>query len=250
MVQIAGREVMAYDVLPSTNDEAARQAREGAVDGFVVWAERQTQGRGRRGRDWVSQPGNLFASVVFRPQVSPARAAELSFVAALAVADAVDALNPGGAPAACKWPNDVLANGGKIAGVLLESEAGGLGKTDVVDWVVVGVGVNLAGHPADVERPAASLASPVPPGEALERLLKALDQRYQQWREEGFAVIRGGWSARAVGGGLPIRVRLAHETIDGIFHGIDNDGVLLLDVGQGLPLRRITAGDVFFAGEA
>jgi BirA family transcriptional regulator, biotin operon repressor / biotin---[acetyl-CoA-carboxylase] ligase len=249
-VRIAGRDVVAFDVLPSTNDEAARLGRAGAPEGTVVWALRQTRGRGRRGRDWVSTAGNLFVSVLFRPQVGPARAAELSFVTALAVAEAVDALNlqaaPGTAPVVCKWPNDVLLDGGKVAGILLESEANPQGGA----WVVSGIGVNLSDHPLNVERRAASLPHAVKPEAALEALLPALDRRYTQWRAEGFAPIRTAWLQKAVGVGKMIAVRLAHETVEGIFHGLDSDGVLLLDVGQGLPLRRITAGDVFFAGEA
>lgn len=246
-VRIAGRDVAAYDVLPSTNDEAARLARSGAPEGTVVWALRQTAGRGRRGRSWTSAEGNLFVSIILRPQASPARAAELSFVAAVAAAEAVDALNPGGSPAMCKWPNDVLLSGGKIAGILLESEAGEDGS---VAWVVVGLGVNLAGCPLDVERPAAALPMAAAPSAALEILLPAFDRAYALWRNEGFAPIRAQWLARAAGVGQPISVRLAHETIDGVFHGLDSDGVLLLDVGRGNSLRRITAGDVFFAGEA
>lgn len=246
-VRLAGRDVLAFDVLPSTNDEAARLARAGAPEGTVVWALRQTAGRGRRGRSWTSAEGNLFVSLILRPQAPPARAAELSFVAALAVAEAVDALNPDGPAALCKWPNDVLLAGGKIAGILLESEAGEGGEAA---WVVVGVGVNLAGCPTDVERPAAALPTAKAPSAALEILLPAFDRLVGQWRDEGFAPIRDAWLARAAGLGAPISVRLTHETIEGVFHGLDSDGVLLLDVGQGKSLRRITAGDVFFAGEA
>lgn len=246
-VRLAGRDVLAFDVLPSTNDEAARLARAGAPEGTVVWALRQTAGRGRRGRSWTSAEGNLFVSLILRPQAPPARAAELSFVAALAVAETVDALNAGGPAALCKWPNDVLLGAGKIAGILLESEAGDGGDAA---WVVVGVGVNLAGCPMDVERPAAALPAPKAPSAGLEILLPAFDRLVGRWRDEGFAPIREAWLARAAGLGAPISVRLTHETIDGVFHGLDSDGVLLLDVGQGKSLRRITAGDVFFAGEA
>lgn len=251
-VRLAGRDVLAFDVLPSTNDEAARLARAGAPEGSVVWALRQTAGRGRRGRSWISAEGNLFMSLILRPQAPPARAAELSFVAAVAVAETIDGLissggGPGGPTALCKWPNDVLLESGKIAGILLESEAGEGGEAA---WVVVGVGVNLAGCPSDVERPAAALPAVKSPSAALELLLPAFDRLVERWRSEGFAPIRDAWLARAAGLGAPISVRLTHETVDGIFHGLDSDGVLLLDVGQGNALRRITAGDVFFAGEA
>lgn len=247
LLRVAGRDVYAYDVLPSTNDEAAARARAGAAEGSAVWALRQTAGRGRRGREWRSDDGNLFVSTIFRPQVAPARAAELSFAAALAVADALETPAFGGLRPQLKWPNDVLLGGGKVAGILLESE---LADDGGVAWVVVGVGVNLAVAPGDVERPAAALPAAVDRETALEALLSALDRRCRQWRTGGFAAIRNDWLEKAVGLEQPIIVRLAKETLHGVFRGLDSDGVLLLDVGDGLPPRRIAAGDVFFEGEA
>ena len=142
-----GYVLKALDEIDSTNEEARRLAAAGAAAGTVVWAKRQTAGRGRRGRSWISEPGNLFTSLILRPHVPPARAAELTFVASLAVAQAVAGFLPGRI-ICTKWPNDVLVDGGKIAGILIESAAGTSGK---VDWLVVGIGINVAHHPNDTE---------------------------------------------------------------------------------------------------
>lgn len=250
-MMIAGQGVYVFDALPSTNDEAARLARAGVPDGSMVWALQQTAGRGRRGRAWVSQPGNLFVSFILRPPVPPARAAELTFVASLALAETLTGLAGPGRTVACKWPNDVLLDGAKVAGILLESDIDGNGG---VAWVVAGIGVNLANRPDDVERPAAALAAADVPAPSPETALTALAGRffplYRQWVAGGFPAIRDAWLARAAGIGQPIAVRLPHETLNGVFHGLDSDGVLLLDEGGARPPRRIAAGDVFFAGEA
>src|SRR5690348_4208194 len=145
--------LVARDETGSTNDDAMDAARNGAPEGTLVWARRQTTGRGRRGRAWVSPEGNLHLSIVLRPGVVPRRAGEIAFVAALAAADACAALAPA-ADVRCKWPNDVLAAGRKVGGLLIESAFGGAG----VEWMVVGIGVNLTAHPGEVEFPATHLA--------------------------------------------------------------------------------------------
>ena len=117
-----GWTLVALASVGSTNDEAARLADTGVPEGTVVWSREQTGGRGRRGRHWASPPGNLYTSTILRPACAAPRAAELGFVAALAVADIV----PVGRPVRLKWPNDVLVDGGKIAGILLESAVGKL----------------------------------------------------------------------------------------------------------------------------
>src|SRR5205085_10360435 len=115
--------LLSYDRLASTNDEAKRLARDGAAEGTIVWAREQSAGRGRRGRQWIGIPGNLFVSFILRPACPPAAASQLGFVAALALGDAIGTSAPPSAALRCKWPNDVLINGRKFAGILLESEA-------------------------------------------------------------------------------------------------------------------------------
>ncbi len=244
---LATHSVLAFDVLDSTNDEARRRAGAGAAAGTVVWALRQEAGRGRRGRRWDSPLGNLYCSLILRPGCAPAAGAQLSLVAALALGEALEACLVGHPRPQLKWPNDVLLEGRKVAGILLESEAAGAEHTA---WVVVGVGVNVASFPDGTDYPATSLAceggAGFSVGEVLQLFLARFQSWYAQWCREGLAPVRAAWLRRAVGLDLPISVRLHGETITGTFSGLDDDGaLLLLPVGCGKP-RRVSAGDVFF----
>ena len=233
-----------FETLGSTNDEAKRLARAGAAEGVLVWALEQTEGRGRRGRAWHSPRGNLYLSLVARPAAPPARAAQLGFVAALALGDALLALAGPGLPLRYKWPNDLLLGGRKLAGILLESE---MASGDQVDFVVIGLGVNIAAAPRDVEYPAASLAAAGIAGVTPAGLLEAFARHFSiwlaRWRGEGFAPVRVAWLTRASGLGEPVRVRLDHRSHQGRFFDLDDDGALLLDSADGR--RRIAAGQVF-----
>ncbi len=242
-----GFRVEAFASVGSTNDEAKALARSGAGEGTVVWALRQESGRGRRGRTWTSPEGNLYSSTILQPGRPPAEAAQISFVAALAIAETAAAVLPDSAPVLCKWPNDVLVNGRKLSGILLESEAAADGGPG---WLVLGVGINLRHFPEGGDVAATSLAAegapPMTPAGLLERYLEALALWYGRWREHGFAPIRAAWMARARGLGEPIVVRLADRTLTGTFADLDSDGVLLLDRDDGAGRQRIAAGDVFF----
>ncbi|MGO8919049.1 MAG: biotin--[acetyl-CoA-carboxylase] ligase [Stellaceae bacterium] len=233
-----------FTELDSTNAEAKRQAASGAPAGTLISAKAQRAGRGRRGRSWVSAPGNLYLSILLRPERSAAVAAQLGFAAALAVGEAVLPLLPDAAELAYKWPNDVLVGGRKISGILLESQAAGEGR---IDWLVVGIGVNLASFPETSDYPATSLAAagaaPVTVEALLEAVARAFHFWYERWLEHGFAPLRQAWLARARGLGEPIRVRLPQGESEGRFAGLDGDGALLLETGTAQ--RRITAGDVF-----
>lgn len=236
--------LIAHDTIGSTNDEAKRLARVGAATGTLVWALAQNAGRGRRGRAWASPPGNLYLSLILRPQCPPAVAAQLGFVAALGLGAALGELGGPGVSLAYKWPNDLLAEGKKIAGILLETE---MVAGDIPEFVVVGVGANLASSPREVTYPATSLAelgiSGVRPADALAGFARHLLPWLAVWRDEGFAPIRSAWLARAGGRGEPVRVRLEQTTLDGRFVDLDGDGALLLELPGGT--RRIAAGDVF-----
>jgi BirA family biotin operon repressor/biotin-[acetyl-CoA-carboxylase] ligase len=235
--------VIAYKTIGSTNDEAKRRARVGETEGLVIRAERQTGGRGRRGRTWISPPGNLYSSTLLRPQCRAAVAAQLGFVAALGVADAIGELAPR-IDLRCKWPNDVLANGKKISGILLETEtvAG-----DRPDFVILGVGINLVSSPRDTPYPATSLAEEgapaVTPAVMIARFVQHFATWLAIWRANGFAPIREAWLERAIGLGGPIQVRLERDTLDGRFLDLDQDGALLL--GTAGTQRRIAAGEIF-----
>lgn len=230
----------------STNDEAKSLAANGAADGTVVWAREQTAGRGRRGREWVSPAGNLYLSMLLRPGRPPVESAQLSFVAAVALGDAIAEFLPGHAELNCKWPNDVLVNGRKVAGILLESSGAATGQA--TDWVVVGCGVNIAGHPPDTLYPATDLAAEGASAASVEAVLEHFLESFFRWRdrwmEAGIAPVRAAWLARAAGLGRDITVRLPHREIRGRFVDMDRDGALLLE-GPGGVRETISAGDVF-----
>lgn len=239
--------VLAFDRLGSTNEEARRQAQAGAAAGTVIRATRQDAGRGRRGRRWDSPEGNLYCSVILRPACSLAAAAQLSLVTAVAAGEAIEACLGGRAQPQLKWPNDVLINGRKVAGILLESDpdpAGGLA------WLVVGLGVNVARHPEDTEYPATALAAEgVTDRDAaavLDIFLPRFDLWYRRWRRDGLAPVRDAWLKRAIGLSLPVTVRLHDGSFTGTFTGLDEEGALVLELAEGGGARRVAAGDVFF----
>jgi len=238
-------DLRAFDVLDSTNEEVRRQAEAGAAEGLAVRAGRQTAGRGRRGRNWASPPGNLFLSVLVRPRCSPAEAARLSFLTAVALAEAIELAAPVLRPhISCKWPNDVLVDGAKIAGILLESRTAPDGA---LAWVVIGIGVNLAHFPPDVPYAATALAAhgvTVAPDDFAGWLLARLGYWYNRWQAEGFAPVRDAWLGRAQGIGRAVVVRLPDSELHGRFVALDETGALLLELPDGRR-QAITAGDVF-----
>ncbi len=232
----------------STNSEAARLAPRLTQPTWIL-ARRQTAARGRRGRAWVAPEGNFFATLVMRPSGDPVVAAQRSFVAALALADALGAAVGPAAALSLKWPNDVLLNGGKVAGILLESAGTGGG----VSHLAIGIGVNLvAAPPAEAVEPGAARPVSVM-GEtglrlAPETLLDLLAPAFARWEAQlstwGFAPLRTAWLARAARLGQPITARTMTETIEGTFETIDEAGALVLRTPQGR--RAIPAADVYF----
>jgi BirA family transcriptional regulator, biotin operon repressor / biotin---[acetyl-CoA-carboxylase] ligase len=234
-----------FQELDSTNDEARRLAGVGERGPLWISADRQTKGRGRRGKTWETLRGNLAASLLLSPTKAARECAQLSFVAALAVSDLIDGCHPD-TEVCVKWPNDVLAGERKIAGILLESAAGG---SDRLDWLAVGIGINLAEYPTDTEFPATSLVElgcpDLSPPEALTRLAGFWAEWYAKWEAHGFADIRETWLSRAARLGTRICARLPAGEAVGIFEGIDENGALLLRESM-RRTRRIAAGEVFF----
>lgn len=230
-----GWRLVALDSVGSTNDEAARLADAGAPEGTIVWAREQTGGRGRRGRAWASPVGNLYTSTILRPDCPAARAAELGFVAALAVADIV----PPDRAVRVKWPNDVLVDGGKVAGILLESA---IAQTGVVQHVIAGIGVNIGFAPQlpEMRYPGAALGGSVET--ALEMFTAALAARLAEWRRDGFEAVRAHWLAKAGPLGAEVDVKLGDELVRGRFGGVDHEGALLLETASGP--RRIVSGEL------
>jgi BirA family biotin operon repressor/biotin-[acetyl-CoA-carboxylase] ligase len=234
--------ILRFPSLPSTNIEAARQAVEGAPEGLVIVADEQTAGRGRLGRHWVSpKGGGLYFSVVLRPQVESGAWPLITFVAALAVHDAL--FHCCGLQTDIKWPNDILANDRKLCGILAETVEGGS--------VILGIGVNLTStsFPGDLSETATSVESvsgDIPdPDKVLQSILKAFQNRYSVFlKEGGREQVISDWSQRSsFASGRLIRVKNGHEILEGISRGLERDGALRVETSSG-EIRIVRAGDV------
>jgi len=243
---LIGQRIVYLDETGSTNAEAFRLAEMGAAEGTVVLAERQTAGKGRLGRQWVSPGGvNLYLSVVLRPALPPYEAPQLTFLSAVALARTIE--EQVGLKPAIKWPNDLLLHGSKVAGLLNEMSA----ETDRVAFVILGIGVNLnmAVHqfPDDLRSPATSLAielgRPVERNQFAASLLAALDHEYVRFCNAGFGPVREEWAKRCNAYGRQVSVAIGNSTVRGPFAGIDHDGALLLTLPDGR-LERVMSGDV------
>lgn len=219
-----------------------------------VWiaARHQTSGRGRRGRRWEDSGNNLAMTLLVTINRSPAEAAQLTFVAALAVADLLDRYVPP-ALVTIKWPNDVLLDGRKASGILIESGPASFGGL----WLAIGIGVNLGSAPGDTERPATCVAehlrhdvSHIP---SLDQASRALAETFSiwfdRWNSFGFQPVLDAWMVRTPGLFGACTARLPHETLTGIADGVEADGALRLRLADG-SLRVISAGDVFFGATA
>ena len=248
--------ILTFDQLDSTNTEAQRQLETGAQLPLWIITKTQTLGRGRQGREWVSQIGNLFCSGLYPLSQDASHDAQKSFVAALAIYDtlaeyvAPDLLS-------IKWPNDVLLDGKKVSGILLErftSEQKGSG-------LCIGIGINLLAKPHNVTDQAtacvidyideALLNDPEPILEMPEPVLAILARKYDDWTQrhdaDGFEPIRQTWLERAARIGEQITVSLANERFTGYAEGLGADGALIVKLGSG-EIRHIRAGDIFFEG--
>ncbi len=210
-----------HETLPSTSDLCRERAQAGEPAGLAVMARMQTQGRGSRGRSWVGEPGNLFLSVLLRPK-GPARDAGLwALLAGVAVADCVPA------PVALKWPNDVMLDGAKLGGILIDSatDAGG-----GIDWLVIGIGLNIARMPQIPGRRVAALDGGLRP----EHLTAAILERLSHWQaireRSGWFVVREAWLSCATPPGSLMTLRLQEREIAGAFAGLGEDGSLLLSI--------------------
>ena len=238
-------------ILPETDSTMAEGARRAATLTAPTWicALAQTAGRGRRGRAWAMPAGNFAASLVMRPAGPPAQAALRSFVAALALRDALVAVTGRAEVFTLKWPNDVLLNGGKLAGILLES-SGAAGR---VDALVIGIGVNLAGTPDTTLLEAGALAPVSLLGQTgititPEDFLTLLAQHFARWEAQftthGFGPIRSAWLKNAARIGQNITARMMRDEITGTFVEIDTQGQLVLETPKGR--QTIAAADIFF----
>ena len=233
----------AHDALASTSDEAKRRAREGASSGLWIVAERQTKGRGRMGRPWVSGEGNLYASLLLFPAIPLMRFPELSFVAALAVAKTVARLAPL-AKVECKWPNDVLIEGKKVSGILVEAENS---KDPAHPWAVIGIGINVKTAPRNVDFPAGALedfiAEKINKYIVFQELSNAFSWSLALWGKDGFKPIRTQWLNLAWRRGGDVRLETGGEVVAGRFEGVSEGGAMLLRQSDG-QCREIVSGTV------
>ena len=235
--------VARLDAVDSTNTEAMRRAQAGERGPLWIVADTQSAGRGRSGRSWSSETGNLHASLLLTLALPQPQAHQLALVAGVALFDAISpAIGPPPAGLRLKWPNDILIDGDKTGGILIESSMGAGGLT-----AVIGIGLNVAAAPAGLDRPATHLAahgaSPGARGLLLDALMDTLAVWLAAWDEgRGFAAVREAWLNRAHPIGERMGINTGTEHVAGTFQGLDPDGALLIDAGGSV--RRFTFGDV------
>jgi BirA family biotin operon repressor/biotin-[acetyl-CoA-carboxylase] ligase len=239
----AGYRLAGYDSIGSTNTEGLQRSRAGERGPLWIAARAQTEGRGRRGRAWTTQDGNLASSLLITVNVPLSTAATLGFVAGLALWRAIENCTQG-LSIALKWPNDILAADKKLAGILLESET-----FDGQAAVVIGMGVNVVSAPPDLPFPAVSLAAldQITSAEHLfAELSDAWIEFYALWDNgRGLAAIRSQWLSRAAGLNKEISIRTGDTILQGIFRTLDEQGRLILEMTDGAQVP-VTAGDVYF----
>ncbi len=241
-----GRALHCLDEVDSTNVRARQLAEEGAQDGTVIIADRQSAGRGRLGRRWESPTGvNLYCSILLRPQIPVQQAPQLTFLTAVAVAESLQHLY--NLAARVKWPNDLLVSGRKIAGLLNEMSA----ETEQIHFVILGIGVNLNmtadQFPAELNYPATSVqletGQPVARGAFVRELLLRFDGYYSEFLAEGFAPIRRRWEGLCDLMNARVQIDQGAGALQGTVVGLDADGALCLQLESGR-VERILAGDV------
>ena len=232
--------IKAFDELESTNDTALAYSRQIKGERYVIEAKRQTKGRGRMGRSWQSLSGNLFFSLLFEFDIT--KAGELAIICSLSLQQSINKLNTD-ADVKLKWPNDVLLNGAKVSGILLEKAEG--------NYVIAGIGVNIEQSPqnSDMIYPTISLKEAgikIESDDFLRLYLENFDNNVKQLEENGFENLRRQWIEKAKGIGEIIVVKQNNKEIRGIFTGIDDKACLLLKENK--TLHKILAGDVFYEG--
>ncbi|MGE0231153.1 MAG: biotin--[acetyl-CoA-carboxylase] ligase [Flavobacteriaceae bacterium] len=258
-----GYRLFCFETVGSTNAEAMTAARSGEAGPAWFVSGHQSQGRGRRGRAWQTEPGNLAASLLMTLEHSPQRMATLGFVAGLALSDALaraapdaridTALDGGAAPGGTrfelKWPNDLIAGGAKLAGIMLESEQLDGDRSALV----TGIGVNVVSAPRDVPYPATclrDLGSKIDAAGLFAALSDAWVENYELWESAaGIAAVREKWLARAAGIGGPVAVRIGSRIVRGTFESLDIDGRLLIREPDGHEIA-VAAGEVHFGAVA
>lgn len=241
--QFIGQNIISYEDIPSTNNEAKKLANQGAANGTVVVSEAQSTGKGRLDRGFFCPRGGLWFSVILRPSFLPQDAPKCTLMAAIAVAKAMRKV---GIEAGIKWPNDIYAEGRKLTGILTEMSA----EMDRINYVVIGIGINAnipqTDFPADIQDKAGSMQSllghPVDRIAFLQDILRYMEELYMQVLQHGFAGMLDAWREYSITLGQEINVIGVNETFIGRAKDIDADGALLVETENGI--RRVLAGDV------
>ncbi len=232
-----------HEVLESTSSLVKQRAEAGEAEGLAVLALRQSAGRGRQGRGWESPAGNLYLSLLLRPAVPLRDAPQWSFVAAVALAETLKPLLPEAAQPSLKWPNDLLLQGAKAAGILVET---GIAPTHSLDWICIGIGVNIMSKPSLPDRPTACLAEYLPNPPTPDALAAALLQALSHWHEtrlrQGFESIRDAWLRHGPAMGAAVSVKRDGALLEGAFAGLSPEGGLKL--AKGSEVQLILAGEI------
>lgn len=239
-----GFDHQAFLSIDSTNKEAKRKIEAGAKSGLWISADEQTAGRGRGGREWISKPGNLYCSLIYNVGKDLKTAAQLSFVTSLAVRETVAGLLKG-ADVKCKWPNDVMVEGKKICGILLETHTGTGAQSN---FIIIGIGINIEHHPDLTLYQASHINEQTDnnysPDAVFNRLIQSMARWLDTWQKEGFLTVRAEWLNHSIGLGETITVRMAAEELVGRFVDLDSGGALKLDING--EMKLIHSGDIFF----
>jgi len=243
-VTVIGREVKYFESISSTQEAVKEEALKGASEGLVVIASEQRKGKGRLGRPWFSPRGGLWMSVLLRPDVPPIKAPLLTLMAAACIADSLEEY---GVKASIKWPNDVMINGKKIAGVLAEADI----EMDRVNYVALGLGVNVnvpVNLMPDELKPLATsmselLGKEVDLAEFACKLIKALDRQYEDYRLKRFPLLLERWKSKLLGLGQRVLVKTAYEEVEGLALDVDEDGALFIRKSDGSTIK-VYSGDL------
>ena len=238
-------ELVMHDSIDSAVSEAKRLALSGAEEGTLVWVKEQTAGRGRFDHQWLSEPGNLHCAIVLRPDEPIAVTGQINYVAAVSLAIAISGLVTPMTELRYRWPNDVLLNDLKVAGILLDPCAVNNGN---VESIVLAINVNVKSHPKDLDDDAANMHadgfSTSTDAELLESFSRNFLSWINRWAEDGFGPIGKAWTQRANGMGEPIELQLAKETVSGEFVELDADGALVVKLADDTR-RKVTVAEFF-----
>jgi BirA family biotin operon repressor/biotin-[acetyl-CoA-carboxylase] ligase len=238
-------ELLTYETLDSAVDEAMRLAARGAEEGTLVWAKQQSAGHGRFGHPWISPPGNLYCALILRLEEPAETALQVNYVAAVSLGAAVAELL-GPAALQYRWPNDLLVGGSKVGGLLLAASP--RNSAGAFDWLVLGVAVNVATQPINVNATALAPFSDrlegVSEADVLEGFARHFLSWINRWAEEGFAAVHKAWTVRASDVGQPVAIQLAQAVLEGRFAELDTAGALVLAL-PGETRRLVTIGEFF-----